>query len=107
MTKYREAAAQDLRALQELALVSYGRLKTELTPENWTKMESVLLSDQTFPLLVKTCHCFVCEKNGQLTRHGLPCAQWKSDKNLFSGYQLYPHGGCSSRCGWKRNRSDP
>ncbi len=61
MMEYREAAAEDVKALQELALVSYGILKPKLTPENWTKMESVLRSDQTFPLLVKTCYGFVCE----------------------------------------------
>jgi GNAT superfamily N-acetyltransferase len=64
---YRVANQNDLFALQELALASYGRLKKELTTENWKKMESVLTSDQTFPLLVRTCYSFVCEENGRLT----------------------------------------
>src|SRR5450755_1881854 len=64
--KYRVADQNDLHALEELALVSYGRLKKVLTPENWAKMESVLTSDQTFPLLVRSCHSFVCEENGRL-----------------------------------------
>src|SRR5450432_2407138 len=64
--KYRVADQNDLYTLEELALASYGRLKKVLTPENWTKMESVLTSDQTFPLLVRTCHSFVCEENRRL-----------------------------------------
>ena len=64
--KYRVADQNDLHALEELALASYGRLKKVLTPENWAKMESVLTSDQTFPLLVRTCHSFVCEENRRL-----------------------------------------
>jgi len=67
MMEYREAVPQDVKALQELALVSYGRLKKILTPENWTKMESVLLSDQTFPLLLSTCYGSVCESDGRLS----------------------------------------
>jgi ribosomal protein S18 acetylase RimI-like enzyme len=63
---YRVADQNDLPALEELALVSYGRLKKNLTPENWSKLESLLRSDLTFPLLVHTCHSFVCEDNGQL-----------------------------------------
>src|ERR1700676_4716428 len=63
---YRAADLNDLHALQELALSSYGRLKKELTPENWVKMESVLTSDQTFLLLVRPSHPFVCEENGRL-----------------------------------------
>src|SRR4029077_4791350 len=66
MMEYREAAVQDVKALQELALVSYGRLKPELSPENWTKMESILVSDQTFPLLVKNCFGFVCETDDRI-----------------------------------------
>src|SRR5450432_105781 len=63
---YRVADQKDLNALQVLALISYGRLKINLTPENWTKMETVLTSDQTFPLLVQTCHSVVCEEGTQL-----------------------------------------
>jgi len=41
--------------------------------------------------------------------YGLPGTERKPDKNLFSGNQLYPHGGCSSRCRRTGNRpvSDP
>jgi ribosomal protein S18 acetylase RimI-like enzyme len=63
---YRAAEEVDLPALEKLGLDAYGQLKPELTPENWTKMESVLKSDQTFPLLVKTNFGFVCEENQRL-----------------------------------------
>jgi ribosomal protein S18 acetylase RimI-like enzyme len=63
---YRVADENDLEELQKLGLESYGQLKIELTPENWAKMESVLRSDETFPLLVKTTFGFVCEKNLRL-----------------------------------------
>lgn len=63
---YRTAHQKDIPALKELGLASYGRLKKRLTPENWVKMEKLLTSDQTFPLLVRDCHSFVCEENGRL-----------------------------------------
>ncbi len=63
---YRKAELKDVPALRVLGLASYGRLKNALTPENWKKMESVLTSDQTFPVLVSTCHAFVFEENSRL-----------------------------------------
>jgi hypothetical protein len=39
---YRAADPKDITALKTLGLASYGRLKNDLTPENWKKMESVL-----------------------------------------------------------------
>ena len=63
---YRAANPNDLGALVALGLASYGRLKNNLTPENWKKMESVLTSDQTLPVLVRSFHSFVCEENSRL-----------------------------------------
>ena len=63
---YRVADQDDLPALKELGLASYGRLKKNLTSDNWAKMEALLKSDQTFPLLVRECHSFVCEENKRL-----------------------------------------
>ena len=63
---YRAAEEKDVPALRELGIASYGRLKKHITPENWAKMETLLTSDQTFPLLVRDCHSFVCEENGRL-----------------------------------------
>jgi len=63
---YRATDINDLPALLRLGLDSYGSLKNELTAENWEKMESVLTSDQTFPVLINSCYGIVCEDDGQL-----------------------------------------
>jgi ribosomal protein S18 acetylase RimI-like enzyme len=63
---FRRAETNDLEALVALGLASYGRLKNNLTPENWKKMETVITSDKTFPVLVSSCHSFVCEENSRL-----------------------------------------
>ncbi len=60
------AEPKDVPALRDLGLASYGRLKNNLTPVNWEKMESVITSDQTFPVLVSSCYSFVCEENSRL-----------------------------------------
>lgn len=99
MIEYREAAAQDLKALQELALVSYGILKPELTPENWTKMVSILQSDQTFPLLLKTCYGFVCETDGRLigmaflVPSGNPTKIYSPDTSYIRMVGVHPEAG--------------
>jgi ribosomal protein S18 acetylase RimI-like enzyme len=99
MIEYREAVAQDLKALQELALVSYGILKPELTPENWTKMESILQSDQTFPLLLKTCYGFVCETDGRLigmaflVPSGNPTKIYSPDTSYIRMVGVHPDAG--------------
>lgn len=67
MKIYRAAQHKDIRALQDLALASYGRLIPELTPDNWIKMQKVLTSDQTFPALIGNSHSFVCEQEGTLS----------------------------------------
>ena len=63
---YRSADQKDIPALKELGLASYGRLKKHLTPESWEEMETLISSDQTFPVLVRDCHSFVCEEKGRL-----------------------------------------
>src|SRR4029077_14234122 len=99
MMEYREAAVQDVKALQELALVSYGRLKPELSPENWTKMESILVSDQTFPLLVKNCFGFVCETDDRiigmafLVPSGNPTKIYSTDTSYIRMVGVHPEAG--------------
>ena len=97
--EYREADTQDVKDLRELALVSYGRLKSILTPENWTKMESVLLSDQTFPLLINTCFSFVCESDGRLSGmaflvpSGNPTKIYSPDTSYIRMVGVHPEAG--------------
>jgi ribosomal protein S18 acetylase RimI-like enzyme len=63
---YRDATHEDVKALQELALVSYGRMKNDMTEQNWIKMQAVLTSGENFPVMVRTCFGFVCEEAGFL-----------------------------------------
>jgi len=63
---YRNANQQDIDGLRALALASYGRLKPQLTEKNWEKMKTVLSVEETFPDLVRYCHAFVYEEEGQL-----------------------------------------
>jgi ribosomal protein S18 acetylase RimI-like enzyme len=96
---YRVAEQKDLTGLEELALVSYGRLKKHLTPENWTKMETLLKSDQTFPLLVRDCHSFVCEENGRLlgmawlVPSGNPTKVYSAETSYIRMVGVHPDAG--------------
>lgn len=63
---YRIAGPNDISALRILGLASYGTLKNHLIADNWKKMESVLLSEETFPVLVNSCFAFVCEEDSKL-----------------------------------------
>ena len=96
---YRVAEQKDLPALEELALASYGRLKKHLTPENWTKMETLLKSAQTFPLLVRDCHSFVCEDNERLlgmawlVPSGNPTKVYSAETSYIRMVGVHPDAG--------------
>jgi|SRR5579863_1817739 len=96
---YRAAEEKDVPALRELGLASYGRLKKHLTQENWAKMETLLLSDQTFPLLVRDCHSFVCEENGRLlgmaylVPRGNPTKVYTADTSYIRMVGVHPDAG--------------
>jgi ribosomal protein S18 acetylase RimI-like enzyme len=96
---YRVADQKDLPVLKELALASYGRLKKILTPENWAKMETLLQSDQTFPLLVRDCHAFVCEENGRLlgmaflVPSGNPTKVYSAETSYIRMVGVHPDAG--------------
>jgi ribosomal protein S18 acetylase RimI-like enzyme len=93
---YRMADPNDVAALRALGLASYGRLKNVLTPENWIKMESVLTSDETFPVLVSSCHSFVCEENSRLlgmaflVPHGNPTKIYSADTSYIRMVGVHP-----------------
>jgi ribosomal protein S18 acetylase RimI-like enzyme len=96
---YRSADQKDIPALEELGLASYGRLKKYLTPENWTKMETVLKSDQTFPLLVRDCHSFICEESSRLlgmaylVPSGNPTKVYSAETNYIRMVGVDPDAG--------------
>jgi ribosomal protein S18 acetylase RimI-like enzyme len=93
---YRMAVPNDVNALRTLGLASYGRFKNIMTPENWMKMESVINSDQTFPLLVSDCHSFVCEENSRLlgmaflVPSGNPTKIYSSDTSYIRMVGVHP-----------------
>jgi len=96
---YRSANENDLEALQVLALESYGRLKKEMSAKNWEKMETLLVSDQTFPVLVRDCFAFVCEENDELTGmaflvpSGNPTKIYSSDTSYIRMVGVHPEAG--------------
>src|ERR1700760_2979502 len=96
---YRTAEEKDIPTLKELGLASYGRLKKHMTPENWAKMETLLTSDQTFPLLVRDCHSFVCEENGRLlgmaylVPSGNPTKVYTADTSYIRMVGVHPDAG--------------
>ena len=64
--QYRAANENDLLALEELSLASYGQLKKHLSAANWEKMKGVLTSEDNFPPMLKKSFGFVCEEGGRL-----------------------------------------
>ena len=96
---YRIAVGEDIEALKTLALASYGRLKNEMTPENWQKLQSVLTSDQNFPVMIRSCFSFVCEENDQLlgmaflVPHGNPTKIYSPETSYIRMVGVHPDAG--------------
>ena len=96
---FRIAYEKDLSALEELGLASYGRLKIHMMTESWQKMETLLKSDQTFPILVRDCHSFVCEENGRLlgmaflVPRGNPTKVYSADTSYIRMVGVHPDAG--------------
>jgi ribosomal protein S18 acetylase RimI-like enzyme len=96
---YRVAVEKDVSALEELGLVSYGRLRKHMSQENWLKMEMLLKSDHTFPVLVRDCYSFVCEENGRLlgmaylVPHGNPTKVYSADTSYIRMVGVHPDAG--------------
>jgi ribosomal protein S18 acetylase RimI-like enzyme len=96
---YRVANLDDLNGLGDLGLASYSRLKKDLTAENWTKLESVLTSDQTFPVLVHTCYSFICEEDARilgmafLVPGGNPTKIYSAETSYIRMVGVHPDAG--------------
>lgn len=63
---FRIGTTEDIPQLISLGLDSYGQFKSELTPENWRKMEDSLSSSQTYLDLLSSSTCFICELKGTI-----------------------------------------
>jgi ribosomal protein S18 acetylase RimI-like enzyme len=96
---YRNATYEDVKALQELALASYGSLKNEMTAQNWVKMQAVLTSEENFPVMVRTCFGYVCEDAGRLlgmaflVPHGNPTKIYSPDTSYIRMVGVHPDAG--------------
>jgi GNAT superfamily N-acetyltransferase len=96
---YRIAGPNDIPALRALGLASYGTLKNHMNADNWKKMESVLLSDETFPILVNSCFAYVCEEDAQLlgmaflVPSGNPTKIYSADTSYIRMVGVHPDAG--------------
>jgi ribosomal protein S18 acetylase RimI-like enzyme len=63
---FREGTNQDKDKLKELGLKSYGQFKSELTEDNWEKMNSYLSTVNSYADLLNGSKCFVCEVDEQI-----------------------------------------
>jgi len=63
---FRTASDADIPQLQKLGLNAYGQFKTVLTRENWAKLNSILLSEKTYPELLAKSLCFVYEEDNKI-----------------------------------------
>jgi GNAT superfamily N-acetyltransferase len=81
----RLANRSDLKALQQVGLLSYGRFKELLGNDHWKIMESNLGNETTYLKLLETATAFVCEKDHALVGmaflvpNGNPTAVFQAD----------------------------
>ena len=96
---YRATVENDLPALRSLAVASYGQLKPNLTQANWKKLETLLLSDDNFPVLLRSCYGFVCEKENELlgmaflVPSGNPTKIYSSETSIVRMVGVHPDAG--------------
>lgn len=57
---YRQGTGNDLNALKQLAVKSWGQFKPNLTNENWQKLYYSLTDERTYTELLEKSHCIVC-----------------------------------------------
>lgn len=63
---FRKGTLSDLDGIKKLGSHTWSSFKTELTPENWTEMETNLELDSTYSTLLQTAECFLCELNREI-----------------------------------------
>ncbi|MFT3680207.1 MAG: GNAT family N-acetyltransferase [Ferruginibacter sp.] len=57
---YRAATSEDLKRLQQLAILSWSRFKDVLTADNWQKLYSNISNVNTYTTLLEQSECIVC-----------------------------------------------
>lgn len=63
---YRTATLADIEQLKSVGLNSFGQFRTQLTAENWKKLEAILTSENTYIDLLDKSTCFICEDNDKI-----------------------------------------
>lgn len=98
---YRKGIPDDENQLKELALISYGQYKNQMTVENWEKLRANLASGNLFSGLLETTHSFVCEESKKiigmafLVPHGNPTAAFQEDWSYLRMVGVNPDfSGC-------------
>ena len=82
---YRNATIADQEQLKIIGLNSFGQFKDQLTPDNWKKLETYLIGENTYPDLLANSTCFVCEYDKKIVgmaffiSHGNPTDIFQED----------------------------
>lgn len=63
---YRTATVADIEQLKSVGLNSFGQFQSQLTADNWQKLEAILTSENTYIGLLNISTCFVCEDNDKI-----------------------------------------
>lgn len=63
---YRIGTIEDKEALRQLALISYGQFKADLTERNWNELHAILNDERSYTDILSIAKCFVCELNNEL-----------------------------------------
>ena len=58
--KFRQGSLQDLPGIKKLAIQSWSRFHTKLTPENWSALHQNIVDDNTYTTLLSNSYCIVC-----------------------------------------------
>ncbi len=63
---FRNATVADIEKLKVLGLNSFGQYKSQLSDDNWKKLETYLKGENTYFELLAKSTCFVCEHDNEI-----------------------------------------
>jgi ribosomal protein S18 acetylase RimI-like enzyme len=62
--RYRGVTEADLPALKALGVLSYGRFRSGMAPDQWEKLRTSLSSDETWRALLRQSRGYICTFGG-------------------------------------------